>query len=82
MAGYHKSEIPKGFIGEASKITEEYLEFIDANSTNNPVMELVELSDLCGSIDLYVKSHYNLTIEDLLVMTKLTQEVFKNGYRK
>ena len=82
MVGYHKKYIEKGKVGEISKIKEEFEELLDANEQNNKVMELVELSDLLGAIDSYTKSKYNMTIEDLLVMTKLTQSVFESGHRK
>ena len=54
--GYHVSEIPKGVLGTPSKITEEYLEFMDACEQNNPVMQLVELSDMLGAIDAFASS--------------------------
>lgn len=46
--GYHTRKIEKGVVGEASKIREEFEEFMDAVEQNNRVMELVELSDMVG----------------------------------
>lgn len=80
--GYHKSFIPKGILTNISKIQEEYLEFIDANSQNNPVMELIELSDLLGAIEAYTKYHYNIDLNGLITMTRATQSAFKDGERK
>lgn len=82
MTGYHKTKIVKGVVGDSSKIHEEYEEWLDALAQNVKIMELVELSDLVGAIDLYVKKKFNLNIEDVLAMTKLTQSVFESGYRK
>lgn len=79
--GYHLVAIPKGELGEISKITEEYLELIDANKQQNPVMELVELSDMLGAIESYTLKHYNINLSNLLVMTRATQRAFKNGHR-
>lgn len=81
MAGYHKSNISKGTLGEASKITEEYLEFMDAVEQGSKVMELVELSDLIGATEEYLKK-YNLTIQDLIGFSDITKRAFKNGARK
>jgi hypothetical protein len=80
--GYHTTEIKKGELGKASKITEEYEEFMDAKLQDNPVMELVELSDLLGAIEAYTKRKYKLTLEDLMAMTRATQRAFRNGHRK
>ena len=78
--GYHKADIPRGKYGEASKITEEYDEFIDAINQDNPLMALQELSDLIGAIEGYA-SKYNMTLDDLLTMHKVTKKVFLEGHR-
>jgi hypothetical protein len=80
--GYHKTKIVKGVLGEASKISEEYAEFIDANEQKNSVMELVELSDLLGAIEAYTKKKYLINLDTLLTMTRATQRAFKTGLRK
>ena len=82
LYGYHKTQIKKGELGKASKIREEYEEFMDAKDQDNPVMELVELSDLLGAIEAYTKRRYNLRLEDLMVMTRATQRAFRNGHRE
>ncbi len=80
--GYHKTKIQKGVLGEHSKITEEYEEFIDALSSNNPVMGLVELSDLIGAIEAYSDKRYGISLPQLLNMTRATQSAFQDGSRK
>lgn len=80
--GYHLVEIPKGTIGESSKILEEVLELQDAERQGATVMALVELSDLVGSIELYLRKHQPaITIEDLLTMSHITRRAFENGRR-
>jgi hypothetical protein len=80
--GYHKTEIPKGVLGEASKINEEFFEFKDAHIQNNTIMELLELSDLIGAIESYTKLKYNVNLDDLILMTRATQSAFRDGERK
>ena len=81
--GYHKTKIPRGEFGELSKIKEEYFELMDANAQGAKIMVLCELSDLIGAIDGYVKKyHPSVTLQDLLQMTQLTQDAFKDGSRK
>ncbi len=80
--GYHRIKINKGVLGEASKITEEYVEFLDAFAQKNSVMELVELSDLLGAIEAYTKKKYLIDLDTLLTMTRATQRAFELGQRK
>lgn len=80
--GYHITDIPRGKYEEASKIEEEYAEWLDARAQGCAVMELVELSDMLGAIDAYVANYYNMTIHDLIIMSKITTRVFKDGTRK
>jgi hypothetical protein len=79
--GYHKTEIPKGNVGEFSKIEEEFLEAKDAYENNNPIMLLTELSDMIGAIEQYAIKH-NITLEQLITMKNVTEKVFKKGSRK
>lgn len=79
--GYHKTNIPKGKLGEFSKIEEEFLEAKDGLTQNNPVMVLVEFSDMIGAIEAYCEKHHNISLEQLLVMTKATKSAFKDGTR-
>jgi len=80
MAGYHSTTIPKGKLGEISKVTEEYQELIDACVQLNPVMALQEMSDLIGAIEA-LAANYNITLDELIKMHRVTQQVFKTGHR-
>lgn len=80
--GYHKRKIKKGKVGEFSKIQEEFEELADAIEQENPVLQLVELTDILGAIDSYSKKMYNIGLSDLVKMTKCTQSSFKDGSRK
>lgn len=79
--GYHLTEIAKGVFGELSKIQEEVDEIRDAESQNNKIMVGLELSDLYGAIKAYA-SKYNLTMEDLEIMSKATERAFQSGHRQ
>jgi len=57
MAGYHIRNIPKGIVGEFSKVSEEFLEFEDAVEQTSVVMALVELSDLIGAIEAFLATN-------------------------
>lgn len=78
---YHIAEIPKGELGHLSKINEEYLEFLDAYNQSNPIMELLELSDLLGAIEAYTLNHYDIELRDIIVMKEATQRAFESGHR-
>lgn len=78
---YHLNEIPKGQIGDFSKIKEEFLEAADALEQGNPLMALIELSDLIGAIELYAKK-YNMSLDDLIKMKDATKRAFESGRRK
>lgn len=83
MAGYHVLQIEKGVYGEPSKIREETEEFLDAVQQQNPILALVELSDLMGAIQGYLNTtHPNVDIHDLINMAYLTEKAFKDGTRK
>jgi len=80
--GYHLSNLTKGEVGEISKIREELEELEDAARQDCKIMELVELSDLYGAIELYLQKHHpNISMTDLQVMNKITQRAFVNGFR-
>lgn len=81
--GYHLSEIQKGTFGEVSKIKEEVAELEDAIVQGAKVMALVELSDLIGAIEGFLKNYFpDITLEDLFIMSKITKRAFENGERK
>jgi hypothetical protein len=79
--GYHKNKIPKFTFGTSGKITEEYLEWKDAATQNNKILELCELADLIGAIEGHIKNAYNLTLDDLIVMKNATKTAFLDGSR-
>lgn len=81
ILGYHTEYIQKGVLGTPSKISEEYFEFMDACKQDNPLMQLIELSDLLGAIDAFAKQ-YNMSVKSLLVMTEATKRAFESGSRK
>lgn len=80
--GYHLREIPRGVVGEASKIVEEALEFADAIEQSVDLMAMIELSDLQGAISAYLAKHHpTFTLESLAKMSEVTQRAFRNGHR-
>lgn len=78
--GYHKKEIPKGVIGEFSKIEEEFLEAKDAFEQGDTILLICELTDLIGAIEEKAKRH-NLTLQDLIDFSNKTKSAFKDGTR-
>jgi len=79
--GYHIKAIPKGKFGEFSKIEEEFLEAKDSLDQNNPIMLMMELSDMIGAIEAFAKKH-NMTLNDLLKMKETTHRAFEDGTRQ
>jgi hypothetical protein len=79
--GYHTRDIPKGVLGELSKIDEEYMELSDASSQGAKMLILCELCDLIGAIEAYVENHHNLSLDDLIQMKDLTAQAFRDGSR-
>lgn len=83
LKGYHLTNIPKGTLGEISKIQEELLELQDARDQGIKVMELCELSDIYGAVKAYlVKYHPDINMSDLAAMNEATERAFKSGHRK
>ena len=81
-AGYHLTPIPRGKFGELTKVVEEIHEVIDAESQGNPVMVLVELSDVLAAINGFLKKHHpSIKLEDLAKMAQATDRAFKSGER-
>ncbi len=79
---YHTKHIPKGILGEMSKITEEYTELLDGFEQDNPLLVLCELADLLGAIEAYTTKKYNIELTDLIKMMHCTKNAFQSGYRK
>lgn len=78
--GYHLTDIPKGELGELSKIREELLELQDAEMQECKVMQMVELSDLYGAVEAYA-SKLGLSMQDLKSFSDITKRAFRNGRR-
>ena len=82
MAGYHRKDIPRGEVGEVSKIKEEVLELEDAFEQGVKIMQLCELSDIIQAIRLHIrKYHPNTTLDDLIQMAEVTERAFSDGTR-
>ncbi len=80
--GYHLSDIPKGEIGELSKIREELAEAQDAEDQGVSLMTLLELSDLIGAVEAYLETHHPwFTLDDLRRMSDVTRRAFRSGRR-
>ena len=80
--GYHLAKIPKGKIGQISKIIEECYEAQDASDQGNKILELCELADIYLSIKKRLETaHPNITMEDIKNMAESTERAFKNGDR-
>lgn len=80
--GYHKKEIPKGEVGELSKIYEELLEAYEAESQDVGIMTLIELSDLIGAVEAFLDTHYpGFKLDDLRAMSDVTKRAFRSGRR-
>jgi hypothetical protein len=79
--GYHKRNIARGEIGKISKVQEELDEYLDAQEQGIKIMEMLELSDIYGALESVAET-YNLTMDDLKLMSDRTKESFKSGERK
>jgi len=73
---HHVKAIPKGQLGEETKILEEMEEFKDALQQGSTILALTELSDLLGAIEHYLK-RYNMTLADLYKLNEITQRAFE-----
>lgn len=78
--GYHTKKIPKGKIGEFSKIEEEFLELKDAYKQKDLILALCELTDLYGAIECYVEKR-GFTMKDLKKFSDKTKSSFIEGKR-
>ena len=80
--GYHLVDIPRGELGELSKIQEELDELFDAMAQGSRIMAAVELADLLGAVQAFMDRHLpGTTIDDLQTFSAITQRAFKNGHR-
>lgn len=82
MAGYHLRDIPRGEVGEVSKILEEVIELEDAVEQGVVVMQLCELSDIVQAIRMHLRKHHpSISLNDLIMMADVTERAFKDGSR-
>lgn len=80
--GYHLRHIPKGELGELSKVYEEILEALDADAQGASVMTLVELSDLLGALKAFLAKHHpSIGLSDLDAFSSITERAFTSGRR-
>ena len=63
-------------------LPEEFEEFQDAMRQNNPVMALMELSDMLGAIEAYAVQQHNVSLVELVTMHRATARAFRDGTRK
>jgi len=96
--GYHITKIPKGVLGEWSKVEEELAEYEDAKEQGSKILMAVELADVWGAIVAsnesgsrmvetvaYISneaSKLGLTYVDLMKFSRITERAFKSGARK
>jgi len=78
---YHSREIQKGVFGEVSKIREELEELEDSEDMGVKIMSMCELSDLYGALEEFAQRRYNLSMDDLKMMSDRTREAFRDGTR-
>lgn len=79
--GYHLYSIPKGKLGDISKIKEEIEEYEDALNQDCKIMAMVELSDIYGALESLAEN-YKLSMQDLATFSNITKRAFINGVRK
>jgi hypothetical protein len=80
--GYHLHPIPKGELGELSKLQEELDEAKDAAQQGVRLMVLQELSDLVGAVEAYLAKHApDTSLLDLAAMAAVTRRAFNSGRR-
>lgn len=81
--GYHLTDIKRGTYGDLSKIYEETEELKDADAQDNPLMVLLELSDIIGAIRGFLElKHPEISLTDLITMSDATHRAFITGDRK
>jgi hypothetical protein len=81
--GYHTNPIPKGVLGQFSKIKEEFNELEDAATQDIKLLILNELADLYGAMESYLErlTRYSINMDDIKEMSNLTKKAFQDGYR-
>lgn len=81
--GYHLRDIPKGELGELSKVLEEVLEAQDGEEQSNKLLVLCELADIYGALRDYLQKKFpGFKMCDLKQMANATRRAFRSGRRK
>ncbi len=78
---YHKKEITRGQVGYFSKIKEEFQELEDAFEQGDKILQICELTDLIGAIELYAENKFNLSLQDLINFSEKTKSAFREKKR-
>jgi len=79
--GYHIAEIPKGELGQTSKIQEELDELKDAIAQGSEIMMAIEMADLYGALEAFAEKQ-GYSMNDLRIFSFITKRAFINGKRK
>lgn len=80
--GYHLRAVKRGTLGDFSKIEEEVDELRESIEQCNPIMALLELSDLLGAMRAYLAKHHpTINLVDLMTMDNATRRAFASGQR-
>lgn len=80
--GYHLTKIKKEKFGSSAKILEEVQELLDSENQNSKIMTLLELSDIIGAVEGYLKEKFpDFTLDDLIKMKDITKRAFISGER-
>jgi CYTH domain-containing protein len=80
-SGYHLRHIPRGLLGELSKVREELEELEDAAAQDNRILASVEASDLYGALRAYSERALQCDMDDLRDMANATKRAFDAGER-
>lgn len=76
---YHNRTIPRGVVGEVSKIQEEVLELLDAEEQGLKIMQALEVSDILGACKCYVEENLKgISFDDCLAMMNKNNVVMAN----
>ena len=80
--GYHLRDIPKGVVGEASKVIEEAFELLDAEEQGSGVMALWEMGDVLLALQTLRETKYpSMPWSEVEKTAEITRRVFENGVR-
>ena len=75
--GYHIRNIPRGTLGEWSKVSEEIEEIIDALEQNLKPMVLIELCDCLGAIHSHANHEEEFNFENWVYITSTERNQYQ-----